>query len=87
MASDSTETESVDSTSESSDHSGNEDNHIADKCYPTQTRNKPKHLEDYVLTDSDSNVNVTVGYCYQVLNIPTSNEEAINSNERQNDNN
>ena len=74
MTSDSTE------SVESSDDSENED--IADKRYPTRTRNKPKHLQDYVLdSDSDDDVNVTVDYCYRVSNIPTSYEEAIHSNE------
>ena len=45
--------------------------------YPIRTRNKPKHLDEYVL-DSD-NANYTVDYCYRVANIPTTYSEAINS--------
>ena len=73
VTSNSTETESQ-SPGEQSDNGEN------DKRYPPRTRNKPQHLEDYVLdTDSDDDINVTVDYCYRVSNIPTSYEEAINS--------
>ena len=43
--------------------------------YPTRIRNKPRHLDEYVL---DNNVNYTVDYCYRVANIPTMYDEAVN---------
>ena len=48
--------------------------------YPTRIRNKPKHLEGYVLDDGEEyNINYTVDYCYRVANIPTTYDEAVNS--------
>ena len=48
--------------------------------YPKQTRNKPKHLEEFVLDgDLEDITNYTVDYCYRVVNIPTTYSEALKS--------
>ena len=50
--------------------------------YPKRTRNKPKHLEEFVLDgDLEDITNYTVDYCYRVANIPTTYPEALKSNE------
>ena len=50
--------------------------------YPKRTRNKPKHLEEFVLDgDLEDITNYTVDYCYRVANIPTTFSEALKSNE------
>ena len=50
--------------------------------YPKRTRNKPKHLEEFVLDgDLEDITNYTVDYCYRVANIPTTYSEALKSNE------
>ena len=42
----------------------------------------PKHLDEYVVEkDIDDNVNYTVDYCYRVTNIPSTYNEAVNSQE------
>ena len=50
--------------------------------YPKRTRNKPKHLEEFVLDgDLEDITNYTVDYCYRVANIPMTYPEALKSNE------
>ena len=50
--------------------------------YPKRTRNKPKHLEEFVLDGNLEDItSYTVDYCYRVANIPTTYSEALKSNE------
>ena len=50
--------------------------------YPTRVCDMPKHLDEYVVEkDIDDNVNYTVDYCYRVRNIPSTYNEAVNSQE------
>ncbi|KAL7632814.1 UNVERIFIED_CONTAM: hypothetical protein RMT77_016880 [Armadillidium vulgare] len=52
--------------------------------YPKRQRNKPKYLEDY---DDDSmdqnllNVNYSMDYCYRMISVPKSYEEAMASSD------
>lgn len=49
-----------------------EDN-IEERRYPQRNRNKPKHLEAYVMDDEDlsSVAKCSIDYCYRVANIPS----------------
>ena len=50
--------------------------------YPKRTRNKPKHLEEFIFDgDLEDITNYTVDYCYRVANIPTTYSEALKSDE------
>ena len=47
-----------------------------------QTVQHHKHLDEYVLDgDLEDDVNYTVDYCYRVVNIPTTYNDALKSNE------
>ena len=48
--------------------------------YPARIRNKPKRLgfSDF---GTEDDVSYTVDYCYRVVDIPTSYDEVLNSNE------
>ena len=74
-------TEQADQPQENENVTENNDNEPEGNTrYPTRIRNKPRHLEEYVLDDEiDDSVNYTVDYCYRVANIPTTYDEAVNS--------
>ena len=68
-------------TTEDRDVSENEDSG-EDSRYPKRIRNKPKHLDEYVVDgDLEDDVNYTMDYCYRVANIPTTYNDALESNE------
>ena len=50
--------------------------------YPTRVHDMPKHLDEYVVEkDIEDSVTYTVDYCYRVMNISSTYNEAVNSQE------
>jgi len=72
--------EETDQANEDKNVTENNDNVPEGNTRPTRIRNKPKHLEGYVLyNDEKDNINYTVDYCYRGANIPTTYKEAVDS--------